>query len=52
MQMKRKRCGLFATTPEISNTDIQQTRIVLFVESEKHANRYVRMFSTDSRDLQ
>ena len=37
MQMKRKLCGLFRTTPEISNTDLQQTRIVNFVENEKHA---------------
>ena len=36
MQMKQKRCGLFRTTPKISNTDEQQTRIVHFVESGKH----------------
>ena len=44
MQMKRKRCGLFRTAPVISNTDLQQTRIVHFVESGKHA-KPASMFS-------
>ena len=51
MQMKRKLCGLFRTTPEISNTDLQQTGIVHFVESGKHAKRACR-FSAASQALQ
>ena len=37
--MKRKLFGLFGTKPEIPNTctNLQQTRIVPFVESGKHA---------------
>ena len=47
MQLKRKLCGLLRT-PEISNTDLQQTRVVHFVESEKHAKRTCT-FSAASR---
>ena len=42
MQMKRKLCGLFRTTPEISKTDLQQSSIVHFAESGKHAKRALR----------
>ena len=37
MQMKRKRCHLFKTTPGLSITDLEQSRIVHFIESGKHA---------------
>ena len=48
--MKRKRCGLFRTTSEFSNTDLQQARAVHFVESVKHA-KPACMFSAASQAL-
>ena len=42
MQMKRKRCGLFRTTTEISNTDLQETRTVPFLHVENGQNRLGR----------
>ena len=42
MQMKLKYCGLFRTTPEISNTDLQSPLIVHLMKVESMQNGHVR----------